>query len=97
MHTLPATRTTLRVSVALASACFLTACERYPWEPPKPVTGPAAEQRHGALSALPAFNTAPADRQGFLSMPIPIQDATLPPSGAPTPTTGQLRVPGELL
>jgi len=67
MRPLPALKARLPVLMAAAAVCLLSACDSYPWDPPKPTThiNKPEHRVHPSAAALPLL----PGRPGVLSWP----------------------------
>ena len=66
MCSLPALWARLPVLLTTAAVCLLSACDRYPWDPPKPTTHITRSENSNHTLAAPAPNPS----SGVLTQPI---------------------------
>lgn len=75
MHPMPTLMARLPVLSAVAAVCLLSACERYPWDPPKPTTDITRPEHRNHTLAAPA----PTPSSGVLTQPIaPLRPGSKP-------------------
>ena len=74
MCAMPVLKARLHVLLATAAVFLLSACDRYPWDPPKPTTDTTSPERriHPPATAVPL----PSGRQSIPSWPIALHGSS---------------------